>query len=263
MVYHWKMNSIPPPRLTIPGNGTRVKSAPNPPRNAKGPTLSALPRPILGVLMDLDGTLADTALDIVPILNALCREEGHSPVEYGLARNSVSRGARALVRLAFGSGLDNRQEERLVARFLELYAESPCRDTRLFDGMMDLLDFLARNDMPWGVVTNKTGNLAEAIIKAMDFPVPPACLISGDSLPLRKPHPDPLWEAARRMTVNAQHCLYLGDDPRDMRAARAAGMTGVIAAFGYIPPEADLASWEGDAIIQHPTELKTLLGHSG
>lgn len=212
--------------------------------------------PLQGVLMDLDGTLADTARDLVPVLNTLCLEENRPPVDYDVARNYVSQGARALTRLAFGGGLSDSQEERLVARLLELYAKTPCRETVLFDGMTDLLGFLARNDTPWGVVTNKSGNLAEAIIETMDFPAPPACLVSGDSLPRRKPCPEPLWEAARRMGVDAQHCLYLGDDPRDMQAARAAGMTGVIAAFGYIRPETDLSGWEGDATIQHPTELK-------
>ena len=213
--------------------------------------------PIKGVLMDLDGTLADTARDLVPVLNALCQEENRPPIDYDVARNCVSQGARALIRLAFGNSLSDGQEERLVARLLELYAETPCRETVLFDGMTDLLEFLARNGTPWGVVTNKSGNLAEAIIETMDFPSPPACLVSGDTLRRRKPHPEPLWEAARRMDVDARHCLYLGDDPRDMQAARAAGMTGVIAAFGYIRPETDLSSWEGDATIQHPAELKS------
>ena len=221
-----------------------------------------MPHPIQAVLMDLDGTLADTARDLVPVLNALCLEEGRPPIDYDVARNCVSQGARALIRLAFGDGLGDGQEERLVARLLELYAETPCRETVLFDGMTDLLEFLARNGTPWGVVTNKTGNLAGAILDTMDFPIPPACLVSGDTLPRRKPHPEPLWEAARRIDVDARHCLYLGDDPRDMQAARAAGMTGVIAAFGYIRPETDLASWEGDATIQHPAELKAFFHSS-
>lgn len=221
------------------------------------PLTRPMSSPIKGVLMDLDGTLADTARDLVPVLNALCLEEDCPPIDYDVARNCVSRGARALIRLAFGNSLSDGQEERLVARLLELYAETPCRETVLFDGMTDLLEFLTRNGTPWGVVTNKSGNLAEAIIETMEFPSPPACLVSGDTLRRRKPHPEPLWEAARRMDVDARHCLYLGDDPRDMQAARDAGMTGVIAAFGYIRPETDLSSWEGDAIIQHPAELKS------
>ncbi len=212
--------------------------------------------------MDLDGTLADTARDIIPVLNALCQEENHPPVDYDTARNCVSQGARAMVRFAFGESLSDEREDHLVARLLELYAEAPCRETVLFDGMMDLLEFLARNGMPWGVVTNKAGYLAAAILEAMDFPAPPSCVIGGDTLPHRKPRPEPLLEAARRIEVDARHCLFLGDDPRDMQAARAAGMTGVIAAFGYIRPETDLSSWEGDATIQHPAELKSFLNSS-
>lgn len=212
--------------------------------------------------MDLDGTLADTARDIIPVLNALCREEDRPPVDYDAARNCVSQGARAMVRFAFGETLSDEREDRLVARLLERYAEAPCRETVLFDGMTDLLEFLARNGTPWGVVTNKAGHLAEAILDAIDFPARPSCLIGGDTLPHRKPRPEPLLEAARRIDVDARHCLFLGDDPRDMQAARAAGMTGVIAAFGYIRPETDLSSWEGDATIQHPAELKAFLNSS-
>ncbi len=212
--------------------------------------------------MDLDGTLADTARDIIPVLNALCQEENLPPVDYDAARNCVSQGARAMVRFAFGEALSDEREDHLVARLLELYAEAPCRETVLFDGMMDLIEFLARNGTPWGVVTNKAGYLAEAILEAMDFPAPPSCLIGGDTLPHRKPRPEPLLEAARRIDVDARHCLFLGDDPRDMQAARAAGMTGVIAAFGYIRPETDLSNWEGDATIQHPAELKSFFNSS-
>lgn len=223
-----------------------------------------MPPPIQGVLMDLDGTLADTARDIIPILNALCREEDHPPVDYDDARNRVSQGARAMVRFAFGETLGEEREDHLVARLLERYAEAPCRETVLFDGMTDLLEFLARTGTPWGVVTNKAEHLAQAILEALDFPAPPSCLIGGDTLPhrKRKPRPEPLWEAARRIDVDARQCLFLGDDPRDMQAARAAGMTGVIAAFGYIRPETDLSSWEGDATIQHPAELKSFLHSS-
>ena len=257
------MSSAPLPPPSIPADGKKNGPISEPSHDAEGrsPTF-LMPHPIQGVLMDLDGTLADTARDLVPILNALCLEENHPPVDYDTARGHVSQGARALVRLAFGGELGDDREERLVARLLELYAKAPCRETVLFDGMTDLLEFLARNETPWGVVTNKAGNLAEAIMEIMDFPIPPACLISGDTLARRKPHPEPLWEAARRMNVDAKRCLYLGDDPRDMQAARAAGMTGVIAAFGYIRPKTDLASWEGDATIRHPTELKAFLNHS-
>ncbi len=209
--------------------------------------------------MDLDGTLADTARDVIPILNTLCREEDHPPVAYDTARNRISQGARAMIRFAFGESLGDEREDRLVSRLLDLYAAAPCRETVLFDGMTELLEFLARTGMPWGVVTNKAEHLAAAILDAMDFPAPPACLIGGDTLPHRKPRPEPLWEAARRIDLEPPRCLYLGDDPRDMQAARAAGMTGVIAAFGYIHPDADLSSWEGDATIQHPAELQSLL----
>ena len=221
---------------------------------------TAMPSTIKAVLMDLDGTLADTARDIIPVVNTLCREEDHPPLDYERGRNHVSQGARAIVRAAFGEDLDTAREQQLTERFLQRYAETPCRKTVLFDGMTELIETLAHVQLAWGVVTNKATHLAAAIMETLDFPVRPGCLIAGDTLAQRKPDPEPLHEAARRLGVEAQDCLYLGDDPRDMQAARAAGMTGVIAAFGYIRPDADLSTWQGDATIDHPRELTALLG---
>ena len=209
--------------------------------------------------MDLDGTLADTACDIVPALNALCREQDRPPVAFAQARNHISQGARALVRRFFATAADSAAEDRLVARLLEIYSAAPCRHTRLFDGMPELLEDFKRRCLPWGVVTNKTESLARPIIAALDFPLAPGCLIGRDTLAHCKPHPEPLHEAARRLDVPAAHCLYLGDDPRDMQAAHAAGMTGIVAAFGYIAPGTDITTWQGDGAIRNPLELRDWL----
>ncbi len=214
---------------------------------------------IQAVLMDLDGTLADTAHDIVPALNALCREQGRPPVAFERARNHISQGARALVRLIFATAADSAAEDRLTERLLEIYSAAPCRHTRLFDGMPELLEHLRRRRLPWGVVTNKTESLAQPIMEALDFPLAPACLIGRDTLAHCKPHPEPLCEAARRLGVPTAHCLYLGDDPRDMQAARAAGMIGIVAAFGYIAPGTDISAWNGDGAIRDPLELREWL----
>ena len=210
--------------------------------------------------MDLDGTLADTARDIIPIVNTICHEENRPPLDYTRGRDHVSQGARAIVRAAFGADLDTAREQQLTDRFLQRYAATPCRETVLFDGMTELIETFTRARVAWGVVTNKAGHLASAILAALDFPMRPGCLVAGDTLAQRKPDPEPLHEAARRLGVASEACLYLGDDPRDMQAARAAGMLGVIAAFGYIPPGTDLSTWQGDARIDHPSELTAFLG---
>ncbi len=213
---------------------------------------------IRGVLLDMDGTLADTALDLVPLLNGLLREDNMPELDYNWARNHVSQGARALLRLGFGD-LSETQEDALLERILTLYSQTPCRHTVLFDGMAELIESLADRNFPWGIVSNKVESLVVAVADALPLPTAPACIIGGDTLSKRKPHPEPLMEAARRIGVEASSCLYLGDDPRDMQAARDAGMMGVIAAFGYIEPGTDLESWGGDAIIQTPQELIGLL----
>ena len=214
---------------------------------------------IQAVLMDLDGTLADTAHDIVPALNALCREQDRPSVAFEQARNHISQGARALIRLVFETEPDSDEEERLTARLLEIYSAAPCKDTRLFDGMPELLEYFRKRGLPWGVVTNKSESLARPILEALEFPHAPGCLIGRDTLARCKPHPEPLHEAARRLGVPAARCVYLGDDPRDMQAARAAGMTGIVAAFGYILPGTDVSAWDGDGAIRNPLELRTWL----
>ena len=214
---------------------------------------------IRGVFVDMDGTLADTARDIVPLLNGLLEDEGLPPLEYVVACNHVSKGARVLIRLGFGK-LDATREDALLTELLQRYAAAPCEHGTLYEGMPELLTEFERRSLPWGIVSNKMESLVVAVAERLPLPYAPVCILGGDSLPRRKPHPDQLLEAARRVGLDATSCLYLGDDPRDMQAAAAAGMIGVVAGFGYIEPDTDLESWGGDAIIQHPQELLTLLG---
>ena len=205
--------------------------------------------------MDLDGTLADTARDIVPALNVVCAEQGRPPVSYEQACSHVSQGARAILQLAFGKDLDEAFEQQLVDRILEVYGRAPYQATRLFDGMPELIEYFAQHNMPWGIVTNKSEELARPVMTAFDFAAPPGCLIGRRPDNHPKPHPQPLLRAAEELGVPAAQCLYLGDDPRDMQAADAAGMIGIVAGFGYIAPDANISEWGGQGTIDHPLEL--------
>ena len=207
------------------------------------------------VLMDLDGTLADTATDMIAALNRLCAEQGRPALDYQRARPRVSKGARALIRFAFGESLDEAAETDLTTRFLEHYAKTRCQNSVLFDGMTELIEHLNEQHLPWGIVTNKPSRFTTVVVRTLLMPHPPHCVISGDTLEHCKPHPAPLLEAAKQINMSAEHCLFLGDDIRDMQAARAAGMTGIIATFGYIEPGTDLADWDADGTIDHPMEL--------
>ena len=192
-------------------------------------------RPIRCVLFDLDGTLLDTAPDMGGALNALRAEHGLAALPAELIRPHVSNGAAALVRLGFPAlaGEPGEAFEALRLRFLSLYAASLCEGTQLFDGGAELLDMLEAAGLPWGIVTNKPGWLTDPLLAQLRLDRRAASIVSGDTLPVRKPDPGPLRHAAAAIGVAEHECVYLGDAERDMLAARAAGMRAVFARHGY------------------------------
>lgn len=210
------------------------------------------------VLFDLDGTLLDTAPDMIASLNELCAEERCQPLDYDLARAHVSNGALGLLNIAFTS-LNDERRERLRNRFLNIYAGRLHDATTLFPGMSELLDALDAARIPWGVVTNKPAFLTEPLMQALNLCERSGCIVSGDSLPQRKPHPDPLLHAARILNVTEKHSMYVGDAARDIQAGKAAGMTTVTALYGYIQPGDDPAAWNADYSIEHPGRLWEIL----
>jgi phosphoglycolate phosphatase len=213
------------------------------------------------VLVDLDGTLADTAPDMAAAVNRLLVEEGAAPLPFDALRPLVSYGAPRLVRRAFGDELDGEPFERLRARFLALYEENLCDDTRLFPEFEAVLERLEALGVPWGVVTNKPGWLTEPLLDALSLRSRARSVISGDSLPQRKPHPAPLLRAAEEIGVAAGACVYVGDAQRDIDAGRAAGMATIAAAWGYIPAEESVHAWAADVVADSPLEiLRFVLG---
>jgi len=213
------------------------------------------------VLFDLDGTLLDTAPDMVAALDELLRESGYDPVDYATARAHVSRGALGLIDMACG-GIDEAHRVSLRNRYLELYAQRLTRTTTLFDGMAQVLDRIEAAGLHWGVVTNKPGFLTEPLLDALGLLSRSAATISGDTLPERKPHPRPLLHAATQMGVAAEQAMYVGDDARDVAAGNAAGMTTVAALYGFILPDENPHTWPADFHIEHPQDLLAILGHS-
>ncbi len=211
------------------------------------------------LLLDLDGTLADTAPDMAGALNALLAEEDREALPYRDIRPWVSHGAWALVRLGFGESLEEPRRKHLRERFLAHYENDLCRDTRLFDGLDSLLSRLESAGIPWGIVTNKPGWLTDPLVAALGLDRRAGIVVSGDTLPRAKPHPDPLLHAAGTLKSNPRACVYVGDASRDIEAGRAAGMTTVAAAWGYIPANEDPAGWAADHLAAAPEDLVTLL----
>jgi phosphoglycolate phosphatase len=210
------------------------------------------------VLFDLDGTLADTFPDLENALGRALAEHGLAPGESARVRAAVSAGSRAMVEAALaGRPAD---AASLQARFLAHYRATLAERTRLFEGMAAVLDTLSAHGLGAGVVTNKLAAFTDPLIAALGLTTRLRCVVSGDSAPRAKPHPDPLRLAARRAGVPSARCVYVGDARNDVLAARAAGMPVAVAAWGYLPAEEDPASWAPDRLVRHPSQLLSWLG---
>ena len=210
---------------------------------------------IHAVLFDLDGTLLDTAPDLVSALNRLLQANGKAATDPDSARNIVSQGSAALTRFGFPEIFEQAEFEKLRRQLLDYYAESICRQTSIFAGMAGLLATIEARNVPWGIVTNKPGWLSEPLLEQLSLRQRVACLVNGDTLARRKPHPDPLLLASQKINLGAHNTVYIGDDPRDIYAGNAAGMYTCVARYGYIEADIDTRLWGADFIIQRPQDL--------
>lgn len=210
---------------------------------------------IAAVLFDLDGTLADTALDLGWALNALLREEGRSPQSFAAIRPVASHGARGLVRLGFGMDTDHPEFERLRLRFLDLYEQHFAVDTVLFDGVNLMLDALVAEGMAWGIVTNKPRRFTDRLVPQLGFCQSPGVVVSGDTTHAAKPDAAPMLHACKQLAVSPADCVYVGDAERDIVAGRVVGMQTMLARWGYIADHEQPELWGADHEIGHPLEL--------
>jgi len=210
---------------------------------------------VRAVLFDLDGTLADTAPDLARALNRLRAEHGLEPMPPEQTRAYTSSGARGLLQVGFGLRPGEPRYETLKLRFLDFYAAEICVETCLFDGMAEVLQQLERNQLPWGVVTNKAERYTLPLLARLGLAQRAACVVGGDTTGRLKPHPDPLLHAAAALQINPSECLYVGDDLRDIQAGRAAGMRVLAAKYGYLGEGGAIESWQADAIIDTPLQV--------
>jgi phosphoglycolate phosphatase len=210
---------------------------------------------IKAVLFDLDGTLADTARDLGAALNRLLAEEGLPPQPYATVRPIASHGARGLVSLGFGIDKTHPRFEEYRLRFLDLYEHSFADETVLFDDINALLREIDARGLKWGIVTNKPMRFTDRLVPALPFAVPPAVVVSGDTVGVAKPDPAPMLHAAQQIDIAPEHCLYVGDAERDIQAGRAVGMKTVLVNWGYIADSDDTDSWQADITIDQPLAL--------
>jgi 2-phosphoglycolate phosphatase len=208
------------------------------------------------ILFDFDGTLADTAADLSRALNRLRTARGLPELPLEALRPHASSGARGLIGAGLGILPDHPEFKLLRDAFLEHYAAEICVDTRLFPGMPELLAALEARSLRWGIVTNKSTRLTRMVVRALGLEARAACMVCGDTTPHLKPNPASLLHAAKELALAPQACIYLGDDLRDVQAARAAGMPVYAAGWGY---GTGLQAWQADAVIENPMDLIPLL----
>ena len=209
------------------------------------------------VLFDLDGTLVDSAPDMVVAMERLHAEEGVSGADAAAIAGVVSKGGRAMIRRGF-PGVDEERVETLLPRFLDLYAEALATHTRTYPGVDALLAAIELRGARWAIVTNKPGWLARPLVERLGLASRSAALVTGDCLSVRKPDPAPVLHACELAGLNPQRCAYVGDDLRDIEAGRGAGMLTVAAAWGYLDGE-DPAAWKADLVAATPFALMAAL----
>ncbi|MES2859178.1 MAG: phosphoglycolate phosphatase [Pseudomonadota bacterium] len=206
------------------------------------------------VLFDLDGTLLDSAPDMVATANRMRAARGHGPMPLADLRPHVSRGSRAMTAAALPE-LAGDVSPELIREFLDTYEEELGRSSAAFDGVAELLDAIEADGARWGIITNKPEYLARQAVPLLGWETRCAILLGGDSLPERKPHPLPLLHAAEALGVAVEDCAYVGDDQRDIEAGRAAGMHTVVALWGYRQDDEQPQAWGGDALADVPRDM--------
>jgi 2-phosphoglycolate phosphatase len=217
-------------------------------------------RPIIkAVLFDLDGTLIDSAPDLGAAADHMRTRRGLTSMPLQSYRPHAGSGARGMLNVAFGAKPGDPGYEGLREEFLDLYEACMFERTRPFTDVPQLLEALRARGTPWAIVTNKAERFAKPLTASMPIFDRAAAVIGGDTTPYAKPHPEPLFEAARRLDVQPGHCMYVGDDERDIMAGRAAGMHTVAARYGYLGEGADVSRWGAHAEVNSVMEILNLL----
>ncbi len=209
-----------------------------------------------GVLFDLDGTLLDTAPDLVQACNIAACEAGLLPQSLEVLKPLVSGGAPAMLRqILAANGCESDDFDSLLERMLSLYEQNIAVHTRFFEGMDAVLEALEYRGLNWGIVTNKQTRFTNPLLESLGLHSRAGCVISGDTLAESKPHPLPMLEACRRIGNSPWQCVYIGDARRDIEAGQNAGMSTLAALYGYVPENDPAHRWGADGLLHRPADL--------
>ena len=206
------------------------------------------------ILFDLDGTLLDTAPDLLACLNEALTDHGYAAADHAAVRPAISLGALAMVEAALGD-VASAESQRMVDAMLARYENNIARYSQFFDGMTEVLDSIERRGLKWGVVTNKKQRYTTPLMAALRLDHRAACIVSGDSTPFSKPHPEPMRVACRQAGGEPQNCIYIGDAAHDIAAGNHVNMKTLVAAYGYLKDDDQPEQWGAHALIDHPRQL--------
>ncbi len=210
---------------------------------------------IQAILFDLDGTLIDSAPDLGAAADKMRTDRGLSSLPQSVYRPMAGAGARGMLGIAFGLTPESPEFATLREEFFVNYEARMLLETHVFEGVVPLIDALVGRQLPWGIVTNKAARFTDPLVAAIPAFGTAGAVVSGDTTPFAKPHPEPLFEAARRLNVDPTRCIYVGDDERDIVAGRAAGMTTLAATYGYMGANADVTLWRAHGHVKSPLEV--------
>ena len=208
------------------------------------------------VLFDLDGTLVDTAPDLISCLNKALSAHGFEAVAPELIKPSISYGAAAMINASQPLCADE-LKAAILETMLNLYQNNIAEHTVFFSGIVDTLNAIEAQGLKWGVVTNKRERFTNPLMDALKLTDRAACIVSGDTTANPKPHSDPMLEACKQAGVNPRECVYIGDALHDITAGKSVEMKTLAALYGYIKPDDTPESWGADALIESPDQIST------
>lgn len=206
------------------------------------------------VLFDLDGTLVDTAPDLIACLNKALAEADYPLVDEVAVRPFISLGALPMIKHAVPDG-DEIVHQQMLETMLNRYQANIAEHSRFFDGIEQVLAAIEAHGLKWGVVTNKRKRFTEPLLDAMQLSERAACIVSGDTTANSKPHPEPMLFACRQASVEPQNCVYIGDAKHDIAAGKNAQMRTLAALYGYLNAGDKPHEWGADGMIEHPRQL--------
>jgi phosphoglycolate phosphatase len=217
------------------------------------------PLPVRGVLFDLDGTLIDSAPDLGAAVNRMRIARGQPPLADARLRPYASHGARGLLAAGFALTPEHAAYQAMRDEFLSLYEGALCVRTALFPEVDAMLGAIEAAGIRWGIVTNKASRFTLPLLEALAFRERPGCIVCGDTAARAKPHPDPLFVASDRLGLEASECVYVGDAERDVQAGNAAGMSTLVALYGYIRDDEQPERWPATGLLDSPLQLLSWL----